>query len=128
MTMLEIDARPAAGMRRERDLDLAGLPEVGLVAPLVSDLPRDDEPMRRLPDQTRRPRPFRAVSLASVPAAAEPGLDDGLLESAFADVMAPRPPRIELFGEHFEGALCACIDGDGFSDRDSGRFDHGHHS
>src|SRR6478609_2124279 len=70
VAVLEIDARGTVAGRREADLDLARLREVGLVAPLVRDHPGQHEAMRRLPDQDLSPRAVGAVFLLAVAAAA----------------------------------------------------------
>jgi hypothetical protein len=101
----EIDARTAARLRGELYFDLARLGEIGLELPFRVDLPRDDEPARRIPRSDRAPRPFGAVGFASVAAAAEPRFDDGFFEFACADVMFAGPPGIEAFGEDFEGVV-----------------------
>src|SRR5262249_4834138 len=114
--VLEIDARLAVGLRREADLDLAGLRHVGLEAPLVRDLPRPHEPMRRLPHRDVSPRTIRPVFLFAVAAPADERLDDRFLHRRLADVMRTRPPRIETVGEDAERALDGRVDGDALPD------------
>ena len=55
VAMLQFDPGGTVGLRREGDFDFARFGEVGLVAPLMRDLPRDDEAVRRIPFQDLAP-------------------------------------------------------------------------
>src|SRR5262245_14469524 len=115
MAMLEIDARASAWLPREPDLDLAGLHQIRLVAPFRRDLPGDDEPLRRVPDEHTAPVTLGAVGLCRVTPAAFALLDNRLLHRRFADVVRPRPPRVVAGREDLEGLLDARVHGDGLS-------------
>src|SRR5690349_24601397 len=102
MPVLEIDARPAARLRREAHLHLARPREVGLELPFAVDLPRDDDPVRRLPDEHRSPLAVGAVFLLGVAAPARAALDDRPLHRRLPDVMAARPPAVVFRREDVE--------------------------
>src|SRR5258706_4699678 len=114
VTMFEIHARPSAWFRGEADVDFARLREVRLIAPLVRDLPREHEPMRRLPDEHRPPITLGAVLLLGVAAAAGFSFDDRLRHRRLADVVSARPPRVVPVREYFERVLDARVHDDRF--------------
>ena len=57
MPMLQIDARPAARLGRERYFHLARLRQVRIVLPVRVQLPRENESMRWFPTMTRPQSP-----------------------------------------------------------------------
>src|ERR1700676_5070707 len=125
--MLEIDAGSAARLRGESDVDLARLLEVGLVAPLVRDLPREHEAVGRIPHEHAAPVAFAVVGLDAVASSAFAGLDDALLHRDLADVMRPGPPRVMTLGEHAERVLHTGVDRDRLPNRRDVRY-AGHRS
>src|SRR5215472_2419186 len=86
-TVFEVHPRPTVGGGRESNLDLARLCEVRLVAPLVGNLPRKHNPMRRLPDEHLPPVAVGAVVLLRVAAAASFAFYDALLHRRLADMV-----------------------------------------
>ena len=83
---------PPPGSRREADLDLARLRQIGLIPPLLRDLPRDHESVRRIPLEDLAPVAFGAVLLPRVAAAADLAFDDAARHRRLADVVTARPP------------------------------------
>src|SRR3979411_811249 len=79
VAMFEIDASGAVCFRREPHFHFARLCEVRLVSPTRADLPRDDKPLRRLPDQYLAPVAVGAVDLFAVTAPPDFPFDNGLL-------------------------------------------------
>src|SRR5919201_6289659 len=73
--VLELDARRALAGRREGDLDLARLRGVGIELPIRVQLPREDDPLRRLVLEDPSPIAFGSVRRALEPAPARPRLD-----------------------------------------------------
>src|SRR5262249_42638209 len=65
-----------------------------------------------LPRQHRAPRALGAVDGALVPAAADAGLEDGVVEGGLAELVLARPPAVELLGVDAEGALDRRLHGD----------------
>src|SRR5215208_5620921 len=105
--MLELDARRAGTLAREAHLDLArGFgSEVGVELEAPVEVPREDDPVRRLVGGHAAPDALAAVGSDLVPAAALAALEDDLLERHARDLVVSRPPAVEALGEHVERAL-----------------------
>src|SRR5512144_2365923 len=97
--MFEIHAGGTIRQRRKQHFDFAGPGKIGLEAPLMRDLPREREAVRRLPGGDLSPRTVGPVLLLAVHAAADERFDDGALQGRLADMVRTRPPGVEALGE-----------------------------
>src|SRR5206468_3213798 len=71
---------------------------------------------RRVPYQNRPPWTVGAVDLLRVTASADESLELHALHRHLADVMRPRPPAVDIVGEHAERFLDARTHGDALAD------------
>src|SRR5690349_19183243 len=92
----DIDPRGRRILDDERDVDAARARRIGDVPELMIEVPRQGEMRRRVEFQHLAPLAFRAVGAALVVATALTRLEDRLEGLDLADVVRPRPPRIEL--------------------------------
>jgi drug/metabolite transporter (DMT)-like permease len=100
--VFQLDRGLPGAVRGEPDLDLAGVGRIGVVLPLAVDLPRDDQPVRRVPGQHPAPVAFAAVIAPLVPPAPFAWFQDGVRHLGLADVVVPRPPGAERAREDVE--------------------------
>src|SRR5262245_21135830 len=120
MAVLQVHPRRRGADRGEYDLDLARFRGIGLIAPVVRDLPGEDEAPGRVPDEDGAPIRFGRVGLLGVAAPSHPALDHGAQHLRAADVMRLRPPGVDLGREHVERVGGRRMDDDGFAYRDLG--------
>ena len=85
--VLELDPGPVGRLGDEPDLDLAGPVGIRLDLPLEGDVPREDDPVRRLVGQHPRPPALAAVGVEVDDVAALPGLEHHLGEVGLEDVV-----------------------------------------
>src|SRR5262249_34555488 len=115
--VFEIDSSRAVLQGSKAHLNFAGFLDVGLVAPLVRDLPGHHEAARRLPFQDLTPVAIGAVDLLAVAAPAGPAFNDRFLHGRLADVVRAGPPGIDPLCEHLKGPFRAGLHGDALANR-----------
>ena len=103
--VLQLHPGVRAAVGAEAHLDLARLRWVWNRLAVRPDLPREDEPVRRLPGQHTAPVALEALGAALEAAPADPRLDRDRVQAFLRPRVFPRPPSLEALRERHERAL-----------------------
>src|SRR5438132_2883794 len=103
--VLQFDSRLRRTLRYESHLHFAGVRRVRVVLPLLVELPREQQALRRFVREHAPRIALRAILVELVPPAADLWLEYEVRHGGWADVIVLWPPRPEPGGEYFKGAL-----------------------
>src|SRR5258708_39601900 len=110
LAVLQVDQGRSRSRGRESNLDFTRLGRVRVALPIRlivsrTNMPRETDPMRRVPRQHRAPVIQVAFDVSLIPPPPDSRLHEDRFEGSLSNVMGCRPPRLHSFYEHAECAL-----------------------